>query len=50
MTWPGLVGTLSLAGPGLATAWPLLQFAEAVGLGKATTFGFGQVRASAGTA
>jgi hypothetical protein len=42
MTWPGLVGSGVLSGPGLPDAWPWLRRAEALQLGKATSFGFGR--------
>jgi hypothetical protein len=44
MTWPGLVGSGILSGPGLPAAWPWLRTAEALQLGKATSFGFGRLR------
>lgn len=51
MAWPGLVGAARVeAGADAATfdvAWRLLAFAEAVQLGKATSFGFGKIRVGA---
>lgn len=44
MSWPGLYGTLTLAGHGLEEFLPLLRFCERVQIGKATTFGFGAFR------
>ncbi len=42
LTWPGLIGTIHLDGPGLADLWPLLRWGEGAQIGKATTFGFGR--------
>jgi hypothetical protein len=42
MVWPGLMGVLDVAGPGVVQAWPLLAFCERVHVGKATSFGFGR--------
>lgn len=47
MQWPGLLGTLLLAGRGLAPLWPLLRWGEGAQIGKATTFGFGRYRLGA---
>jgi hypothetical protein len=44
MTWPGLMGEVSLAGAGLGEAWPLLCWGEQVQVGKGVTFGFGRYR------
>lgn len=44
MRWPGVVGAIEIAGDGIRDAWPLLQFAERVGLGKGTSFGLGSLR------
>jgi len=42
MVWPGLMGVLDVAGPGVVQAWPLFAFCERVHVGKATSFGFGR--------
>lgn len=43
MTWPGLLGSATLAGEGLLALGPLLGFIQQVGLGKHTGFGLGRV-------
>lgn len=47
MTWPGVVGALTLQGERLPEAVRLLGFVEAVQWGKHTGFGFGRVRFAA---
>ncbi len=47
----GVIGTLDLAGPGLAALWPLLVLGQWLHVGKATSFGLGRYRlADAGAA
>jgi hypothetical protein len=48
MEWPGLMGTVEIAGPTLADLWPLLVWGERAQVGKATSFGFGRYALQSG--